>query len=90
MIFDYFGRQLYGPKVQDNFYFFITTTHSLDTLIFSFGHFSLRLQEYYCFNTSLNKETKKIMKKVATEHTSETLLKDFSFCQNMSEEETFE
>ena len=40
--------------------------------------------------TSLNKETKKIMKKVATEHTSETLLKDFSFCQNMSEEETFE
>ena len=60
------------------------------------------LQEllHYCRNiialilrllyTSLNKETKKIMKKVATEHTSETLLKDFSFCQNMSEEETFE
>ena len=59
------------------------------------------LQEllHYCRNiialilrllyTSLNKETKKIMKKVWTEQTSETLLEDFSLYQNMSEEETF-
>jgi len=95
MIFDYFGRQLYGPKVQDIFYFFIITTHSLDTLIFSFGHLSLRLQEYYCFNTSSTLHLTKQRKKENHEKSgnraySETLLKDFSFCQNMSEEETFE